>query len=63
MSLTREVATASLLLLALLGSCRELKGGANNVERGRMEDILNVVSKDVQKNFYDPRLKGLDWAA
>jgi C-terminal processing protease CtpA/Prc len=28
-----------------------------------MEDILKIVSADVQKNFYDPHLKGLDWPA
>jgi C-terminal processing protease CtpA/Prc len=28
-----------------------------------MEDILKIVSADVQKNFYDPQMKGLDWAA
>jgi carboxyl-terminal processing protease len=34
-----------------------------SVQRGEVEDILKIVSTDVQKNFYDPRLKGLDWAA
>ncbi|MGH9508760.1 MAG: S41 family peptidase [Terriglobales bacterium] len=33
------------------------------VERGQWENILKLVSADVEKNFYDPRLKGLDWAA
>lgn len=27
-------------------------------ERGRMEDIMDVVAKDIEKHFYDPRLKG-----
>jgi len=30
-------------------------------ERGRMEDIMDVVAKDIQKNFYDANLKGVDW--
>ena len=36
---------------------------AQNVERGEWEDILRLVSADVQKNFYDAQMKGLDWAA
>jgi C-terminal peptidase prc len=30
-------------------------------ERGRMEDIMDVVAKDIEKHFYDPTLKGVDW--
>ncbi len=37
--------------------------GDDKYERGRFENILNVVAKDVQKNFYDPAMKGLDWNA
>jgi hypothetical protein len=32
-------------------------------ERGRMEDIMDVVAKDIEKHFYDPKLKGVDWKA
>jgi C-terminal processing protease CtpA/Prc len=56
-SLPRKSAGIVLLLGVRLNSY----AGSNNVDRGRMEDILNVVSKDVQRNFYDPGLKGLDW--
>jgi C-terminal processing protease CtpA/Prc len=36
---------------------------AQNVQRGEMEDVLKIVSADVQKTFYDPNMKGLDWPA
>jgi carboxyl-terminal processing protease len=32
-------------------------------QREQMRTILNVVSKEVAKNFYDSSLKGLDWNA
>lgn len=32
-------------------------------ERGRMEDIMDVVARDIEKHFYDPKLKGVDWKA
>ncbi len=32
-----------------------------NYERARMRDILNIVSRDIQRNFYDPQMKGIDW--
>ena len=34
-----------------------------NVQRGEIEDILKIVAADVQKVFFDPHLKGLDWPA
>lgn len=34
-----------------------------SVQRGEWEDVLKQVSADVQKNFYDPGMKGLDWSA
>jgi hypothetical protein len=37
--------------------------GDDKFERGRMEDIMDVVAKDIQKHFYDPNLKGADWKA
>jgi len=32
-----------------------------STERDQMKMILNVVSKELEKNFYDPNMKGLDW--
>lgn len=48
-----------LLVLLLCGFC----WAGNKGEQHRMEQILNLVSKDVRENFYDPNLKGLDWSA
>jgi C-terminal processing protease CtpA/Prc len=31
------------------------------MERTRAKNMLKVVSSDIEKNFYDPQLKGLDW--
>jgi len=30
-------------------------------ERGRAQNILDMVSESVEKNFHDPQLRGLDW--
>ena len=41
----------------------EVARGQGNIslERDRMKDILGVVSKEIEKNYFDPQLKGLDW--
>jgi len=31
------------------------------LDRGRAHDMLRFVAEDVEKNFYDPNLNGLDW--
>jgi tricorn protease len=36
---------------------------SQSVQRGEMEDVLKIVSTDVQNNFYDAHMKGLDWPA
>ena len=52
-------------LLAALWLVSSATSYAENIkaERRRAEQILNLVAKDVQNNFYDERLKGLDWPA
>jgi carboxyl-terminal processing protease len=52
-----------LLLAILLVSCTTTHAENVKAERRRAEQVLNLVSKDVQNNFYDPTLKGLDWSA
>jgi carboxyl-terminal processing protease len=52
------------LLLAILLACCVTSYSENiKAERRRAEQILNLVSKDVQNNFYDNALNGLDWPA
>ncbi|MBZ5719873.1 MAG: PDZ domain-containing protein [Acidobacteriia bacterium] len=52
-----------LLIAILLVSCTTSRAENIKAERRRAEQILNLVSKDVQNNFYDDALKGLDWPA
>src|SRR5258708_33998430 len=52
-----------LLLAILLASCTTSYSENVKAERRRAEQILNLVSKDVQNSFYDDSLKGLDWPA
>jgi carboxyl-terminal processing protease len=35
--------------------------GSLSLDRDRMLGILDQVSKEIEKNYYDPNLKGLDW--
>ncbi|MCU1283784.1 MAG: peptidase [Acidobacteriales bacterium] len=32
-------------------------------ERGRMKDIAKQVAKELEKNYYDPKMNGMDWPA
>jgi C-terminal processing protease CtpA/Prc len=50
-----------LLTLVTLGALAH-GASAQNADAGQWEDVLKLVSADVQKNFYDPGMKGLDWA-
>ena len=35
----------------------------SNVERGWAQDMLKTVSDEIKKNYYDPKLHGVDWDA
>lgn len=49
------VSLISLMLVLPLGA------QVDRIDRERMRDVLKTVSSDIQKNFYDSNLKGLDW--
>lgn len=51
--------TAFLLLLPAAGESQV----DIEFERARMKAILNIVSREVEKNFYDPQMRGVDWKA
>jgi len=50
-----------LLVAILLVCCASSYSENIKAQRHRAEQILNLVSKDVQNNFYDETLKGIDW--
>jgi C-terminal processing protease CtpA/Prc len=52
----------TLVLFAAFTAVTKPSSG-QSVQRGEWEDVLKLVSADVQKNFYDPGMKGLDWSA
>ena len=52
-----------LLVTLLLLRCTLSYAESIKAERRRAEQILTLVSRDVQSNFYDDNLKGLDWPA
>jgi C-terminal processing protease CtpA/Prc len=50
------------VLLALVSVCPLFSQQQNvNSERGRAKSVLKVIAKNLEKNFYDPQMKGLDW--
>ncbi len=55
-----KVAVLLLLVVALAGSCSWAQVPIS-FERQRMKQILMEVKHDIDKNFYDPSLKGLNW--
>ncbi len=62
----RRFARLVCIVILLFGSETLAPGtarGQGNIplERDRMKDILSVVSKEIEKNYFDPQLKGLDW--
>lgn len=52
-----------LALVVSLALCSSVRAQVEdlNFERGRTKDILKVVSDHIEKEYYDPSLKGLNW--
>ena len=48
--------------LALFSLSTQAFSDALADEKARAKQILKIVSKDIEKNYYDPNLKGLNWA-
>jgi len=62
----RRFARLILVVIFLFGPSVLVPGAARGqgdiaFERDRMKDILGVVSKEIEKNYFDGQLKGLDW--
>jgi C-terminal processing protease CtpA/Prc len=54
-----RVLSAALLLMAHGWSQQQM----SNFDRGRVQDMLQIVAKEVRKHYYDPKFHGLDWDA
>ena len=56
-------ATYACLFLLLLVLAVVLVDGQTSLEdkRAQMQTILKTISRDIEKNFYDPALRGLNW--
>jgi C-terminal processing protease CtpA/Prc len=54
--------TFTLIALVLLAAAVASAQNLSN-ERGRFKAMLNIVSDHVEKNFYDPGFKGVNWQA
>ena len=63
MSISNKSRLPLTLVLVAAFTVMARPSSAQSVQRGEWEDVLKQVSADVQKNFYDPRMKGLDWSA
>jgi len=58
----RQIAKHTLALL-LLSPCVWPQQPISSYERGRAIDMLQTISSDVRKHYYDPKLHGVDFDA
>src|SRR5205807_2629186 len=54
---------SAILVTGLILSLALGPASADSVDQGQWEDVLKIVARDVEKNYYDPKLNGLDWPA
>jgi C-terminal processing protease CtpA/Prc len=58
------VVASILVVLTFLAATPKANAGDDlSYERGNFKAILNAAAESVEKNYYDPQLKGLDWKA
>ena len=65
MSLLRRALSLSSLLITvgwqILGWSQQQQ--MSSIDRGRAQDMLQVVAGEIKKHYYDPKFHGLDWDA
>ena len=52
-----------LFVLSLITALTPIQASAQDAQRARdmAKDILRIVSSDIEKNYYDPKFRGLNW--
>src|SRR5580692_1363380 len=55
--------TAALVSILALSFCARAQQAMSNIDRGRAADMLQTISNDVKKHYYDPKFHGVDFEA
>jgi carboxyl-terminal processing protease len=59
----RGACLAVLLVCSISGNAQEIQQKISRSDRDEVRQMLDVVSEDVEKHYYDPKFRGIDWKA
>jgi C-terminal processing protease CtpA/Prc len=63
LTLGRGACLAGLLVCSTSGNAQESQQKISRYDRDEVRQMLAAVSEDVEKHYYDPKFKGIDWNA
>lgn len=58
-----RASTQALIVVLCLGGTHSWPQKITKMERSQVLDMLQQISPDIQKHYYDPKFHGVDWAA